>query len=58
MYQRPVSILNQNGDTKPKSGPSSPHQSPKYGCKEHGCSMHLQNRATIQNTGVLKLKAT
>ena len=35
---------NQYQDAKPKSGTSSALQSPKWGLKGHGCSLHLQNQ--------------
>ena len=35
---------NQDQDSKPQSGTSSVLQSPKWGLKGHGCSLHLQNR--------------
>ena len=35
---------NQDQDTKPQSGTSSILQSPKWGLKGHGCSLHLQNQ--------------
>ena len=35
---------NKEKDSKPKSGNSSILQSPKWGLKGHGCSLHLQNR--------------
>ena len=31
-------------DAKPQSGTSSVLQSPKWGLKRHGCSLHLQNQ--------------
>ena len=34
---------NRDQDAQPKSGTSSILQSPKWGLKGHGCSMHLQN---------------
>ena len=34
---------NQDQDAKPHSGTSSVLQSPKWGLKGHGCSLHLQN---------------
>ena len=34
---------NQYQDAKPQSGTSSVLQSPKWGLKGHGCSLHLQN---------------
>ena len=36
--------LNQDQDAKPQSGTSRILQSPKWGLKEHGCSLHLQNQ--------------
>ena len=36
--------LNLDQDTKPQSGTSSILQSPKWGLKGHGCSLHLQNQ--------------
>ena len=36
--------LNQDQDAKPLSGTSSVHQSPKWGLKGHGCTLHLQNQ--------------
>ena len=36
---------NQYQDAKPQSGTSSVLQSPKWGLKGHGCSLHLQNQA-------------
>ena len=35
---------NQDQDAKPQSGTSSILQSPKWGFKGHGCSLHLQNQ--------------
>ena len=35
---------NQDQDAKPQSGTSSILQSPKWGLKGHGCSLHLQNQ--------------
>ena len=35
--------LNQNQDSKPQSGTSIPHQSPKSWLKGRRCSLHLQN---------------
>ena len=35
---------NQDQDAKPQSGTSSVLQSPKWGLKGHGCSLHLQNQ--------------
>ena len=35
---------NQYQDAKPQSGTSSILQSPKWGLKGHGCSLHLQNQ--------------
>ena len=35
---------NHNQDAKPQSGTSSILQSPKWGPKGHGCSLHLQNQ--------------
>ena len=35
---------NQDQDVKPPSGSSSVLQSPKWGFKGHGCSLHLQNQ--------------
>ena len=35
---------NQYQDAKPQSGTSSVLQSPKWGLKGHGCSLHLQNQ--------------
>ena len=48
--------LNQDQDSKPKSGTSSVIQIPKWGHKGHGCSLHLQNqvRAKILIICVLK----
>ena len=34
----------QDQDAKPQSGASSVLQSPKWGLKGHGCSLHLQNQ--------------
>ena len=34
---------NQDQDTKPQPGTSSPHQNPKSGLKGHVCSLHFQN---------------
>ena len=34
---------NEDQDAKPHSGTSSVLQSPKWGAKGHGCSLHLQN---------------
>ena len=36
--------LNQDQDAKPQSGTSSILQSPKWGLKGQGCSLHLQNQ--------------
>ena len=36
--------LNQDQDAKPQLGTSSVLQSPKWGLKGHGCSLHLQNQ--------------
>ena len=36
--------LNQDQDAKTKSRTSSVLQSPKWGLKGHGCSLHLQNK--------------
>ena len=38
------SYPNQYQDAKPQSGTSSILQSPKWGLKGHGCSLHLQNQ--------------
>ena len=38
------SYPNQDKDAKPQSGTSSILQSPKWGLKGHGCSLHLQNQ--------------
>ena len=35
---------NQDQDAKPQSGTSSVLQSPKWGLKGHGCSLHLKNQ--------------
>ena len=35
---------NQDQDSKPQSGTSNVLQSPKWGLKGHGCSLHLQNQ--------------
>ena len=45
---------NQNQDPKDKPGTSSLLQSPKWGLKGHGCSLHLQNqfKETIFGTWV------
>ena len=38
---------NQDQDAKPQSGTSSVLQSPKWGLKGHGCSLHLQNQDRV-----------
>ena len=42
---------NQDQDAKPKSGTTSILQSPKWGVKWHGCSLHLQNQNREQKFG-------
>ena len=41
--------LNHDQDTKPQPGSSSTLQSPKWGLKGHGCSLHLQIKIESQN---------
>ena len=43
-YQRQWPCLNQYQDAKPQSGTSSVLQSPHWGLKGHGGSLHLQNQ--------------
>ena len=40
-------------DAKPQSGTSSVLQSPKWGLKGHGCSLHLQNQDRESKFGSL-----
>ena len=42
---------NQNQNAKPQSGTSSILQSPKWGLKGHGCSLHLQNQDREPKSG-------
>ena len=41
----------QDQDDKPQSGASGILQSPKWGLKGHGCSLHLQNQDTEPQLG-------
>ena len=41
---------NQDQDAKPQSWTSSILQSPKWGLKQHGCSLHLQIKIKSQNS--------
>ena len=49
-YQWPYP--NQYQDAKPQSGTSSILQSPKWGLKGHGCSLHLQNQDREPKFGI------
>ena len=44
LFQRPMTISKQDQDSKPNSGTSSVLQSPNWGLKEQGSSLHLQNQ--------------
>ena len=54
VYQRPLTISKSRQDAKPKSGTSSILQSPKWGLKGHGCSLHLQNQDREPKFGTWK----
>ena len=47
---------NQYQDAKPQSGTSSILQSPKWGLKGHGCSLHLQNQDREPKFGIWSTK--
>ena len=42
--QRPLTISKSGQDAKHQPGTSTILQSPKWGLKGHGCSLHLQNK--------------
>ena len=51
VFQRQRTISKSMSGAKPKSGASSVLQSPKWGLKGHGCSLHLQTHDRAQKFG-------